>query len=698
MLRSCSLSKLTLFKVGFCLLVVLFSSCMRAGSEPTFRSYAHYAISPANAADDTHRQWADYLYNHLFKRSGKSDYVQRGKNDESEETLKIIVDFNPDAGRTYAWRWAGDHTLTLKAANKDAMLWSLYQLMANIGKVDSRFDVTDLPERTWDMGVDKEGDFPFEYRSIYSPSHRNEDLFGVTACGNIDYDWAIWGHNLHKVLGENLPSEVFAQVEGVPNTEQYCFSSEAFYNRLATYILDQYGDGRQEGARFMVMPNDNSIVCNCAKCRARGNTTTSATPAVSHLIARLAIRFPHHTFFTSSYASVVNPPAQKMPDNVGVVVSAMELPLTTEVAQTPEAAQFRQLLARWREKVGRIYIWDYMRNFDDYLTPYPILAVAQNRLRFYRDEGVNGIIYNGSGEDYATFDVMQTHVLSALMVNPDLNFEELVRADFKQRYPKTADILTDYYLSLENSVRARRKPLPYYGGIGDAVKSYLDIKAFTDFVEKLDEASKKVKGAERNLLNRLLTGLNFTNLELLRLPQTDWSQEAAVNYIDNLYGYESFPDMKNYREAYGNIDSYLANFRARAAYQGKTEGITCSDVPMLTDGYVGLCTDYHTNWWVTSLKQETLEVKLTLSQPKGTLRLSSLNAPKWGIYYPSAVELLQNGHVVGRMKPIASPSGLFMQTEIQIPYSGTPSAPYTLRMTRSHEKGKNTMAFDEISY
>lgn len=696
MLHFCCPSKLSFVKLSMSLLGVCFSSCMTAGSEPPFQSYSSYTIAPENTEDDTDQLWANYLYKHLFKRSGKSSYVQLGRSDENEKNLGIIVDFEPEAKYNYAWKWTGKNTLTLKAANKDAMLWALYQLMENIGKVDNRFDVADLPERSFDMGGDREGDFPFEYRSIYSPSQRNQDLFGVTGCGNIDYDWAIWGHNLHKVLGDNLPSEVFAQDKGSRNRDQYCFSSEVLYKRLENYILSEYGDGSKEGARFVIMPNDNSIVCQCEKCREYGNSATSATPAVSNFIERLALRFPHHTFFTSSYASVVVPPAQKMPKNVGVIISAMDLPLVIGVDETEEAKQFQLLLSRWREKVARVYIWDYMRNFDDYLTPFPILSIAQERLRLYRDEGVKGIIYNGSGEDYATFDEMQTFVLTALMLNPDLHIENLVRANFKRHYPETSEILSKYYLSLEEAVQTRKKPLPYYGGIGDAVDSYLDVASFTDFVKTLDKAAKQVKGSEHNLLNRLLTGLNFTHLELMRLPQTNWDKEMKVNYLDNLSGYKSFPDMKNYREAYGEMESYLANYKARAAYQGKSNGITCTNIPMLTDGYVGLCTDYHTNWNVTSSKQEMLELKLKIEAPKGTLRLSALNAPKWGIYYPSAVELLQNGQVVGRMNPIAAPKGLFMQTDILIPYSGSPSTPYILRITRSKEKGKNTMAFDEI--
>ena len=37
----------------------------------------------------------------------------------------------------------------------------------------------------------------------------------------------------------------------------------------------------------------------------------------------------------------------------------------------PATRKFAALVSRWHKVVGRVYVWDYMRNFDDYFTPYP---------------------------------------------------------------------------------------------------------------------------------------------------------------------------------------------------------------------------------------------------------------------------------------------------------------------------------------
>ena len=46
--------------------------------------------------------------------------------------------------------------------------------------------------------------------------------------------------------------------------------------------------------------------------------------------------------------------------------------------------KFAGRLDRWKNVAGEVYIWDYIQNFDDYLTPFPVLELTARRLRFYR--------------------------------------------------------------------------------------------------------------------------------------------------------------------------------------------------------------------------------------------------------------------------------------------------------------------------
>ena len=104
----------------------------------------------------------------------------------------------------------------------------------------------------------------------------------------------------------------------------------------------------------------------------------------------------------------------------------------------------------------------------------------------------------------------------------------------------------------------RRSVLEFYGGIDTAVAGYLDPAEFVAFFRELDARSKSIDGGERARLNRLLTALNFTMLELLRTPR-DVPYDAVMvgECLDNLAGHAAFPEMKGYREAGGTLDGYM---------------------------------------------------------------------------------------------------------------------------------------------
>ena len=174
---------------------------------------------------------------------------------------------------------------------------------------------------------------------------------------------------------------------------QFCFSSEDLYTRLVAYILDNYGDGtvkngpnkgQVHGSRFCIMPDDNNIVCQCEKCRQAGNTAQSATSAVVKLMQKVAERFPNHRFFTTSYLTTKNPPSMRMPENTGVLISAIDFPLSYGFESTSQAADFAAKIKKWRAVTPNIYVWDYMRNFDDYLTP-----VSYTHLDVYKRQRPN---------------------------------------------------------------------------------------------------------------------------------------------------------------------------------------------------------------------------------------------------------------------------------------------------------------------
>ena len=51
-----------------------------------------------------------------------------------------------------------------------------------------------------------------------------------------------------------------------------------------------------------------------------------------------------------------------MPENTGVLISAIDFPLSYGFESTSQAADFAAKIKQWRAVTPNIYVWDYMRN------------------------------------------------------------------------------------------------------------------------------------------------------------------------------------------------------------------------------------------------------------------------------------------------------------------------------------------------
>ena len=400
---------------------------------------------------------------------------------------------------------------------------------------------------------------PFEFRGIYSPTNALDSIRDHFGTHHVDYDWGLWGHNLHKVVGENPDESILATIDGKKDKDQYCFSSSKMYDQLVEYIIDNFGDGELPGSstRISIMPRDNKKSCTCKQCVAAGNTSTNATPAVTKMMRKLAKRFPKHQFFTSAYHSTRMAPKEKLPSNVGVLISAIDLPMRVTFTENKGYRTFVSMVREWKEKTDLIYIWDYSRNYSDYLSPFPCLKVMQHRFQLYDRLGVKGIFLNGSGDDYAAFDDMQTCIFGKMMYDLALNIDAEVQKYYKINYPETGELLADYYLKLERRVDETNHIIPLYGSMEEVVESYLNVKEFSEFRTQMENVAEKATGPEKEKLHYLLTALSFTQLQILAMNPSDSNQQLKTKLIEQLKEHKKLKGMKNYGETDADIDAYI---------------------------------------------------------------------------------------------------------------------------------------------
>lgn len=633
-----------------CFILLLSAACSYAGQSVSLSDFKGYSILAKDASSSVDNKWAGYLLNQARNRVvDQSIIIDRKAN--RKDFLNVYLHIDGSAEYDYSIS-AANNEVMLAAASEKVMLWLVYQYIAKIAESDNRWNASDLAPAIIDW-TDTDRKFDFGYRSIYSSAMADTDRLALSGDMHVDYDWGLWGHNLKKVFGGNtIPADARATVNGRKSDSQFCFSSEVLMKAISEYIIDSYGNGNDGNTGwFCVVPNDNPEVCTCEKCKKAGNTNKSATPAVTSLIIRLAEKFPNHHFYTSAYNTTTEIPLQKFPKNAGVLISAIDLPLNTYGLNSPEYIAWKTRLVRWKSMTNKIIIWDYMRNFDDYLTPYPCLLSIQQRMKWFKSLGVYGVFYNGSGDDYSTFDDLQTYIISSLLKNCNMDVLGYAEKYLHKFYPKSHTVIYDYYVGLENEVKNKNITLEWYSGIDRALQSYLNADKFRAFYSELDKISKMAKDEERKKLNMLLTALNFTQLEIIRSGyyKDEIKNKGKINeYLELLKGFMNFKAMANYKEAHGTLSEYTKSWE-KNIYFKRNEGchISASDNSKLADGYYGSPFDYHTHWVI--LKKDLNEIKVDVARLNSgiTVEISFLNAPKWKIAPPAKIEIYQGDVLKG---------------------------------------------------
>ncbi|WP_418214073.1 DUF4838 domain-containing protein [Bacteroides difficilis] len=653
--------KLCPLLAGMICVCCLLSGCRMQARTEIFASKEGYLVTIGEDPTDKDTRWAKYLYEHLKKRVNDDEMVAFGVSEK--EMWRVIIHIDPTLQEGFRIAIKGSD-IELTATDDRQMLWLQYQLIKKISKEDPRIDGSDLPPAIINL-TDTCGTFAFDYQSIYSPSGLNPDYTGVMGLNNFDDSWGIWGHNLRKVLGDNV-DKVYATIHGKTDDSQLCFSSEEMYRQIESYIADNIGE--KGSSRFVIAPDDTPYACTCASCTAMGNTEKNATPAVTELLLRLSQRFPKHSFFTIAYLSTKQVTDKQLPSNAGIIVSAIDFPLRRIDGKNAQEKKFMQQLNQWKKVTKNIYIWDYINNFDDYLTPFPILKIAQQRLRFFKQNGASGIFFNGSGYSYSSFDEMRTFVLSALLINPELPVEELVRDYFNQEYPLSKKWLYDYYINLENSVQSGKK-LGIYAGIAELEQSFLNPEKFIKFYDEMGDYVSDAKGKERKKLHELQTALSYTRLEMGRNHSYDpygYAQRngkqiqptpQARKWLTQLKEHHAFTGMEYYNESADEIDYYIKEWEqyilASDIKKNLFLGIMPSSTPptdkdglkRLTDSTHGLPGNYHCGW--TTLPKEEYEISLPVKgiNKTGNIYISFLNLPRHRFYPPRQIEISKDGAI-----------------------------------------------------
>ena len=369
-------------------------------------------------------------------------------------------------------------------------------------------------------------------------------------------------------------------------------------------------------------------------------------------------------------------------------LSAIDYPRAWNSKETPEAKAFFKLLADWQAITDNVYIWDYVCNFDDYLTPYPILYVMQDRFREYRKRGVKGIFLNGSGYFYSLQQEMYSFLLAHLLINPDADIRRMVEDYCQDAMPHVGSFYASSVMAMEERARRTQKVLPLYGGMEEALKTYLSEREFREFYSVfLRAASMEMTHRERVLYEKTRQFVSFSFLEMCRLnglkpggfaelvgnewvvkPEV-WSAVEDLKLMtdeDDLYFLTEYTSMdhmdrvnesgvyvadyENEVELWLGAQQWMQDYLLRQPLRVHAGDQTFT-TQYLTDGVAGISQNYHWGWQIYPQQDCWIELPVdAIAGKDGEMSIGFLNSDRHRMAPPASVEIWVDDRLLATLR------------------------------------------------
>lgn len=309
-----------------------------------------------------------------------------------------------------------------------------------------------------------DGHFAVEREPVWSAHNKENMKWNPTQndYGNIEAYW-----NAHT-MGQLLPSgeffekhpEYFSLRDGkrIPNG-QLCLSNPEVLEICKTRLADVM----RKNPLFRIYSlsqNDNFSFCQCQKCTAiaeqYGGQSGLMVWFVNQVADAVRDEFPDKFVGTFAYQYTRQPPKGIVPrNNVVIRLCSIECcfahPLT---AGCPQNQAFMNDMKRWAEIAPHLFIWDYIVDYAQYISPWPNFQVLGPNIEAFRKNKAIGIYeeaqYQSNG---AEFEEMKAWVTTKLLWNPLLNTDSLVKVFIDGYYGKAAPMVMDYYRLCQSLVK-----------------------------------------------------------------------------------------------------------------------------------------------------------------------------------------------------------------------------------------------------
>jgi len=294
----------------------------------------------------------------------------------------------------------------------------------------------------------------FEFRELHMPIARGSQKYRDWHKLDMKEGKNEWGLFVHT-FDDFIPyekyfktnPEYFSSLNGIRIPDgQLCLSNAEVFDITISYLQEKMKE-KPEALYWSVSQNDTYKPCECENCTKEYEEYDGYSGAMIHFVNEIAAQFPDKIISTLAYQYTRSAPTKIKPaENVNIMFCSIECNRSRPLNTDESSASFRKDTEDWCQLTNNIFMWDYVVQFRNLVSPFPNLRVLQPNIQFFRDNGIKMMFQQGSGGLVSEFVELRSYIIVKLLWNPDAHVEELI-SDFTEGYYGPAGIHIRKYIT-----------------------------------------------------------------------------------------------------------------------------------------------------------------------------------------------------------------------------------------------------------
>ncbi len=332
--------------------------------------------------------------------------------------------------------------------------------------------------------------------SAYNAWHKLDDL----------KDWGLFVHTFRTLVPPekyfNDHPEYFSENNGVRVADaQLCLTNPDVF-RIVVEELRRRIEENPTARFWSVSQNDTYVPCRCANCRAIDSAEGSPSGSILAFVNRVAGEFPDKTISTLAYLYSRKAPAHLKPaPNVNIMLCSIDCNRSRPIAEDPKNASFVSDLKDWAALTNNIFLWDYVVQFRNLVSPFPNLRTLQPNMQFFVENGITSVFEQGVASMEGEFAELRVYLLAKLLWNPYVDVDSVMNDFLHGYYGAAAPYIREYIDTEHDALTRSGEDLSIYGYPYPSDDGYLSASMLDRYEAIFAQAESAVRDDPEYLLH-----------------------------------------------------------------------------------------------------------------------------------------------------------------------------------------------------